>query len=89
MKPEEFWNCEYRFMNNFIQINMIKSLDNFKRQFTLLDATTDKMIKADAMSNKRPKVISLKQTFAKLYKEEPKIKYQSPEEQIKRLRKLK
>ncbi len=38
---------------------------------------------------KRPKVIPLRKMFAKLFKEEPKIKYQSPEEQITRLRKLK
>ena len=39
--------------------------------------------------SKRPKVIPLKKMFAKLFETEPKIKYQSPQEQIARLRKLK
>ena len=88
MKPDEFWNCEYRQLNTFIQINMIRILDDFKRQITLQEAVTDKLIKANSMT-KRPKVIPLRKMFSKLFKEEPKIKYQSPEEQIARLRKLK
>ena len=88
MKPEEFWNCEYRYINTFLQINMIRILDDFKIQIMLQEAVTDKLIKADSMS-KRPKVIPIKKMFAKLFETEPKIKYQSPEEQITRLRKLK
>ena len=63
-------------------------LDEFKMQVVLQEAVTDKLIKADSMS-KRPKVVPLKKTFNKLFPSEPKIKYQSPEEQIARLRKLK
>ena len=88
MKPEEFWNSEYKQINSYLQINMIKLLDDFKMQITLQEAVTDKLIKADSMS-KRPKVIPLRKIFNKLFKEEPKIHYQSPEEQIRRLRKLK
>ena len=88
MKPEEFWNCEYKYINTFIQTNMIKLLDDFKMQIILQEAVTDKLIKADSMS-KRPKVIPLKKMFAKLFEKESKIKYQSPQEQIARLRKLK
>ena len=88
MKPDEFWNCEYRFINTFVQTNMIKLLDDFKMQIILQEAVTDKLIKADSMS-KRPKIIPLKRMFAKLFETEPKIHYQSPQEQIKRLRKLK
>lgn len=88
MKPDEFWNSEYRQINLYLQINMIKILDDFKMQITLQEAVTDKLIKADSMS-KKPKVISLRKMFSKLFKEEPKIKIQSPEEQIARLRKLK
>ena len=88
MKPEEYWNCEYRQINLYLQINMFKIVDEFKMQIQLQEAVTDKLIKADSMS-KRPKVISLRKMFNKLFKEEPKIHYQSPEEQIKRLRKLK
>ena len=57
-------------------------------QIILQEAMTDKMIKADSMS-KRPKVIPLKKMFSKLFNAEPKIHYQSPQEQIARLRKLK
>ena len=88
MKPEEFWNSEYKQINSYLQINMIKLLDDFKMQITLQEAVTDKLIKADSMS-KRPKVIPLRKMFNKLFKEEPKIHYQSPQEQIARLRKLK
>ena len=88
MKPDEFWNCEYRQLNTFLQINMIRILDHFKGQITLQEAVTDKLIKADSMT-KRPKVIPLRKMFSKLFKEEPKIKIQSPEEQIARLRKFK
>lgn len=88
MKPEEFWNSEYRQIDSYLQINMIKILDDFKMQIELQEAVTDKLIKADSMS-KRPKVIPLRKMFSKLFREEPKIKIQSPEEQIARLRKLK
>lgn len=88
MKPEEYWNTEYRCINSYLKVNMIKMLDDFKMQITLQEAVTDKLIKADSMS-KRPKVIPLRKMFSKLFKEEPKIKIQSPKEQIARLRKLK
>lgn len=88
MKPDEFWNCEYRYINIFLQTNMVRILDDFKMQIMLQEAVTDKLIKADSMS-KRPKIIPLKRMFAKLFETEPKIKYQSPQEQIARLRKLK
>ena len=88
MKPEEFWNSEYKQINSYLQINMIKLLDDFKMQITLQEAVTDKLIKADSMS-KKPKIIPLRKMFNKLFKEEPKIHYQSPQEQIARLRKLK
>ena len=88
MKPDDFWNAEYRQINSYLQINMIRTLDDFKMQIQLQEAVTDKLIKADSM-NKRPKVIPLRKMFAKLFKEEPKIKYQSLQEQIARLRKLK
>lgn len=65
-----------------------EALDGFKIQVVLQEAVTDKLMKADSMT-KRPKVISLKKMFNKLFQTEPKIKYQSPQEQIARLRKLK
>lgn len=88
MKPNEFWECEYRNLNIFLQINMIRILDDFKMQIMLQEAVTDKLIKADSMS-KRPKVVSLKKMFNKLFEEKNKVHYQSPKEQMERLRKLK
>ena len=59
MKPEEFWNCEYRQINLYLQTNMFKIVDDFKMQIQLQEAVTDKLIKADSMT-KRPKVIPLR-----------------------------
>ncbi len=89
MKPDEFWECEYRFIDIFLQSNMTKIMDDFKLQITLQEATTDKLIKSNSLSVKRPKVIPLKKTFEKLFKEEPKIKFQPLDEQIRRLRAMK
>lgn len=89
IKPDEFWNGEYSQINLYLQVNVVKMLDDFKSQIMLQEAVTDKMIRADALGNRRPKVISLKKIFANLYPKEPKIKYQSPQEQLERLRKLK
>ena len=88
MKPAEFWECTYSEVNLFIQINMVRMVDEFKREITLQEAVTDKLIRADSMT-KRPKVVPLRKTFKNLFKKETKIKYQSPEEQLRRLRNLK
>lgn len=89
MKPEEFWDAEYKQINAFIQANTIKVVDDFKLQIQLQEAVTDKLIKASMMSVKRPKVVPLKKMFEKLFKEEPKIKFQPLDEQIRRLRAMK
>ena len=67
MKPNEFWNCEYKTINIYLQTNMEKILDDFKMQIVLQEAVTDKLIKADSM-NKKPKVIPLRKMFNKLFK---------------------
>lgn len=66
MKPNEFWNCEYKTINIYLQTNMTKILDDFKMQIILQEAVTDKLIKADSMS-KRPKIIPLRKIFTKLF----------------------
>ena len=83
MKPAEFWEATYREINTFIQMSMIKMVDDFKREITLQEAVTDKLIRADSMT-KRPKIVPLRKTFKKLFKKEPKI--QSSQEQLARLR---
>lgn len=67
MKPQEFWNCEYKTINTYLQTNMMKILDEFRIQIVLQEAVTDKLIKADSMS-KKPKVIPLRKMFEKLFK---------------------
>lgn len=67
MKPNEFWSCEYKQVNLFLQTNMTKILDDFKMQIVLQEAVTDKLIRADSMS-KKPKIIPLRKMFNKLFK---------------------
>lgn len=67
MKPQEYWNCEYRQMVLFCEINSIKQLENFRENVIIQEAVSDKLIQADGM-NKRPKVIPLKKMFKELFK---------------------
>lgn len=85
MKPNEFWEGTYREINIFAQSNLCKKMDDFRQEIQLQEAVTDKLIMADAMSNKRPKIVPLQKTFENLFpKQEEKI--QSPEEIAKRMR---
>lgn len=87
MKPNEFWNSTYREINVYTQANLCHIIDNFRQDIRLQEAVTDKLIMADAMSNKRPKIIQLQNVFKNLFpsKEE---KIQSSEEITKRIREL-
>lgn len=85
MKPKEFWDSTYREINVFTQANLCHIIDDFRQEIKLQEAVTDKLIQADAMSNKKPKIIPLQRTFEKLFpKKEEKI--QSPEEITRRMR---
>lgn len=85
MKPDEFWNSTYREINLYTQANLCYVMDKFKQEITLQEAVTDKEIMADAMSNRRPKIIPLQKTFKNLFKQDEQ-KTQSPEEIAKRMR---
>ena len=85
MKPDEFWNSTYREINLYTQANLCYVMDNFKQEVTLQEAVSDKIIMADAMSNRRPKIIPLQKTFKNLFKQNGQ-KTQSPEEIAKRMR---
>lgn len=89
MKPSEFWNCTYREINTFVQSNLCRDMDSFRQDIRLLDATTDKMIQADAMSNKRPRIVSLQKTFESLFpkKEKKQASYQDIKEKMRELMK--
>lgn len=65
--PQEFWSSTYKEINTFCQANLIRKQDDFKLSIILQEETTNKLIMADAMSNKRPKVILLKETFKNLF----------------------
>ena len=67
MKPSEFWNCTYREMILFCEVNSIRKNEQFKSDVILQEAVTNKIILADAM-NKRPKVVSLKKMFKEIFK---------------------
>ena len=66
MKPEEFWNSEYRECVRFCNMNYLREKENIKNKILIYEALTDKIIQADAMSNKHPKILSLKKIFKKL-----------------------
>lgn len=87
MKPSEFWNSTYREINIYTQANLCHIIDNFRQDVRLQEAVTDKLIMADAMSNKKPKIVQLQKVFKNLFpnKEE---NIQSPEEITKRMREM-
>lgn len=84
MKPTEFWNSTYREINLYTQSNLSHSIDDFRREIRLQEAVTNKLITADAMSNRIPKIIPLQKTFEGLFPE--KEEQQSPEEIARRMR---
>ncbi len=85
MKPNEFWNSTYREVSVFTQSNLCYIMDSFRQEIRLQEAVTDKLIMADAMSNKRPKIVPLQKTFEKLFPQKEE-QVQSPEEIAKRMR---
>jgi len=85
MKPNEFWNCTYRELVEYVNSNTLQSEESYKKQIMLFDALGYKIIKA--LSAKNPKNISLvRETFKNLFEEELEDKPQTIEEQIRNLR---
>lgn len=70
MKPNEFWNSTYREISTFTKSNLCHIMDSFRQEIRLQEAITDKLIMADAMINKKPKIIPLQKTFEKLFPKE-------------------
>lgn len=87
MKPSEFWNTTYRDVTLFCQMNLIKITDNFRLEIILQEEATNKLIQADPMLNRNPKIRSLKESFSNLFKEQE--EEQTIEEQIALLRSMK
>ena len=67
MKPEEFWDCEFKHMVMYCETNIIRINEDFKNSIILNEAVTNKMLQADPMGNKRPKIIPLVKTFKNLF----------------------
>lgn len=68
MKPNEFWNCTYREVVLFCEVNCGKVADDFKANINLQEAVTNKLIQADGMTmGKRAKVVLLRKMFEKLF----------------------
>lgn len=62
--------------------------DEFRQQVILQEAVTDKLIMADSMSNKKPKIISLHKAFNNLFPENNQSTEQTTEEITRRMRQL-
>lgn len=65
---------------------MVKIVDDLKREINLQEAVTNKLIKADAMSNKRPKIELIRDNYKDLFKEEQPI--MSPEDIKRKMREM-
>jgi hypothetical protein len=68
MKPNEFWNERYKDVFLYCKVNLIKLQDSFKQQISLQEAVTDKLIQADSMLFKNPKIIPIRKMFSDLFK---------------------
>ena len=86
MKPQEFWNCRYSEINSYCQSNLIRNIDDLKREINLQEAVTNKLIRADSMS-RNPKIIPIRDNYKELFKEEEQ-QAQTPEEIIRRIRRI-
>lgn len=86
MKPNEYWNSTYREIHVFTQANLSKVMDDMRTEIKLQEAITDKLIMADAMSQRRPKIVPLQKTFQKLFPENEENEIQTPEEITRRMR---
>lgn len=85
MKPNEFWDSTYREINIFTTANLTRIMDEFRQEIRLQEAVTDKLILADAMSNRRPRINPLQKTFEKLFPKKEEY-VQTPDEITNRMR---
>lgn len=88
MKPNEFWNSTYREINIYAQSNTCRLLDDMKREIQVQEAVSDKLIQADAMSNKHPKIVPIRKTFNNLFPEEKEDHIMTPEEITRKMREM-
>lgn len=89
MKPHEFWESTYREVNLFCKMNLIKRDDETRNMINLEDALTNKMIEANPMIVKNPKIKPIRDSFKGLFEDDKGNEEQSIEEQIAILRGMK
>lgn len=81
MTPQEFYNCTYKDLLDYVEYNFLQKERELKNQINLLEMVSDKIISATKW--KKPKYISLiKDVFKDLFKEELENKPQTTEEQL-------
>lgn len=69
MKPKEFWNGRYSEISIYCQSNLARIIDELKSEINLQENVTNKLIKADSMSQK-PKIILIRDSYKELFKTE-------------------
>ena len=67
MTPNEFWDSEFKSILLYCDCILIKGNEDFKNSIILEEAVTNKTLKAHPLISKHPKVISLMDTFKKLF----------------------
>ena len=85
MKPKEFWDSTYREINIFTQSNICRILDELRNTVQVQEASTDKLIQADGMSMKHPKIIPIRDSFKGLFPEKEE-KLQTPNDIMRIMR---
>lgn len=68
LKPSEFWNGRYKDITLYCSVYVIRLQDEFKQQIVLQEAVTNKVIQADSLSNRNPKIVPLQKMFSNLFK---------------------
>lgn len=76
--PEQYWNNTIKQNMIYVQSNLAKKLDDAREKIQLAEITTDKLIKADALSTKNPKVLRIVDSYDSLFNEDK--KQQTPED---------
>lgn len=70
LKPNEFWNMTYKEVMIYCKSRLAYINDRLKENIIIEDASTDKMLSADPLLNKYPKINSLTKIFSKLFKKD-------------------
>lgn len=70
MKPEEFWQLEYRELVLYCNARIKEKSDQFADQVILAEATANKILQSNPYIVKKPKQLSLLEIFETLFSRE-------------------